>query len=171
MPEDPTEVEIVDLTETLEGFEPPERSAALVKALEATLKAIMPNQSAEDIEDHMLERVDHTAVTRQTYILSALRFLGYLKSVQEGGGAVVQAKLALSYIKHCENSGLRNLQLGRAMKDSKLEEEVSSLRSEVNEIANYRAEAIRVEEARESRRAAEDPKGVNGEESESKDVN
>lgn len=62
-----------------------------------------------------------------------------LEEPEDFSGKMVQANLALNYVKHTEQHNMAALQLGRGRNDKQLAAEILKLRREMAEAAKYRA--------------------------------
>lgn len=138
-----TKTDVLDLEAALTEFNArPELAEALKKALDANLDLAIAS-------DETLTQVDTIQKSRLIYVVSLLKFLGFLREPATSvSKKETQSKLALAYIKHAEGMGLEKLGLGRTTADSKLEEEINILRSKLRALSDAKAETLNAQKTR-----------------------
>ena len=128
-----------EVVEALSPFTPPKDDADPKPLVEAIISALLSDNATVELEDLPgLEDEDGTARARQTYVLSYLRILDYLRrAVDTPAERCKQATLSLSFIRHAESHSLDILQLGRQKGDEKLLAKVSELQKALESQAQY----------------------------------
>jgi hypothetical protein len=113
--------------------------------VEAIVTALLKDNATIELEDLPgLEDEDGTARARQTYVLSYLRILDYLRRAADTPTERhKQATLSLSFIRHAESHSLDILQVGRQTGDDKLLAKVTQLQQALESQAQYAIERDR----------------------------
>jgi hypothetical protein len=142
MPKTPADTEIV---KALQPFQPPKDDADPQPLVEAIVKALLNDNATVKLENLPgLEDEDGTARARQTYVLSYLRILDFLRRASDTfSERKAQAILSLSFIRHAESHSLDILQLGRQTGDDKLLAKVTQLQQALESQAQYAIEQDR----------------------------
>jgi len=140
MPKSPKNSEVV---KALQPFEPPKNDTPNPEVLaNAIVRELLSDNATVELEDLPgLEDEDGTARARQTYVLSYLRILDFLRRTSGTfNERKAQAQMAMSFIKHAESHNLELLQLGRQSGDDKLLAKVTQLQHSLEAQAQYAIE-------------------------------
>lgn len=143
MPKSPKDSEVV---EALSPFKPPKDDAPNPEVLaNAIVRELLSENATVELEDLPgLEDEDGTARARQTYVLSYLRILDFLRrSSGDFNQRHKQAVLAMSFLKHAESHNLELLQLGRGKDDGKLLAKVEKLQASLEAQSQFAIEQDR----------------------------
>lgn len=117
-------------------------SSALRDELRRQL-SLIDLERLEFYDEADLAAEDTVARSRLVYVLSILRLLHYLKQTPGSWDhAHRQAALAMKYVAHAEGTNLKVLQVGRSLNDEGLVTEVTKLRAQMNEIAEFKARRL-----------------------------
>lgn len=108
----------------------------LASALSVALQS--QNLDLRVVPDEDFAYEDTVARSRQVYVMSLLKLVDFMRQPAANlSEKEVQAKLALAYIRHAEGD-TKILSLGRAPSDQRLEQDVTTLRQEMAELAQMR---------------------------------
>ncbi|MHC5034811.1 MAG: hypothetical protein ACYTFZ_07220 [Planctomycetota bacterium] len=143
----PSPAEVDDTVEALAPFEPEGTEDAAIEVMVQALSKVLEGKALEQTQLAELESEDPTARIRQTYILSYLKTLDFLRRKADTfSERFAQARLAQSFIKHHESSKLSLLQMGRHRSDASLQERVTKLQGLIESQAAEMAKQMAAEE-------------------------
>lgn len=143
MSKSPKDSEVV---KALSPFKPPKDDAPNPQVLaNAIVRELLSENATVELEDLPgLEDEDGTARARQTYVLSYLRILDFLRRTSGTfNERKAQAIMAMSFIRHAESHNLELLQLGRHKDDDKLLAKVNKLQASLEAQSQFAIEQDR----------------------------
>ena len=120
-----------------------EEHAAVKMAAQQILKDMGWDSDFAQRDEEELQATDQSQNARLLYVISALRLLAVLAAPAASfEDALKQANLAMQYLKHAENTGLKALQFGKTQADASLARAVAALREQMDSLAAAKARTL-----------------------------